>query len=54
MIEKIEEKESVGIVVASSDTVAVIGAVVVNVHRELNGGRWRQHLVAAADEYGAE
>lgn len=46
MIEKTEEKESVG-VVAASDTVAVIGgAVVVAVLRKLNGGRWRQHLAA--------
>lgn len=57
MIEKIEEKESVGFVVAAaSDTVDVIGvadAVVVTVLRKLNGGRWRQHLVAA-DLYEAE
>lgn len=43
MIEKIEEKESVGFVVAAFDGV-------VTVLQKLNGGRWRQHL----DLYEAE
>lgn len=48
----IEEKENVVVVVAASDTAAVIG-VVVTVLQKLNGGQWRQHLVAA-DLYEAE
>lgn len=52
MIEKIEEKESV-VVDAASDIVGVIGVAVVTVLQKLNGGRWRQHLVAA-DLYEVE